>query len=409
MKGFIQTFMAFLIVPYLISTSYADIQEPLPPRDEDQNQCVEPDDQQRGQLFNLHISGVEDITTAIMQSTPSTLQGQVFDIEIRGREEYSLTLFPESAFTITDYYANFFKAEVTNAAALYVTEGGIYFPRYEKIKYRISLANALPIPQCTDSFQKCLISVSFLYNRQLLDFERISEAFDYKFIFNEEALELIKVSGSDVQFRRKNNDYATVKLEMVSRSTNRVIKIESEPLALCKQMGSDSGDHDGDNGDGHGDGHGDGSGHGGGHGDGNGHGGGHHDGDDNDDDHGPRPPRTPVREIDHNWMRFKSTQVDILNRDDRLGRGFTAYYRVIVANPYPFDIECDVTLVSSRGVNREYEIIDTKVHKNFYIEAKSSADEDGQIEGKSGHGTNGLLWTTNYGHEVKATGCRAKN
>ena len=406
MKESILKIAILFIAPIIISNSYADIQEPLPPSDDDQVQCVEPGSEPDGQLYNIFVSGVDQITTAIMANTPSTLQGQVFDVEVRGREEYNLTLFPKSAFKITDYYSNYFQVEVVNSDALYVREGGIFFPRYESIKYRVSLANALPIPQCTDSFQKCLISVSFLYNRQLLDFERIAQAFDYKFIYDEDALELVRVAGSEVQFRRKNNDYAVVKVELLSRSTQRVIKIESEPLALCKQI-SDDDDSDPDHGGGHGDGHGDG--HGGGHGDGHGdgHGGGHGDG--YGDGHGDGHPRpTPPRpEIDHEWMRFKSTQIDILNRDDRLlSRGFTVYYRLMVTNPYPSDIECTVTLVSSRGVNRKYEIIDTQVHKNFYIPAKTTADEDGSIEGKEGHGTNGLLWTTNYGHEIKATGCR---
>ncbi len=111
--------------------------------------------------------------------------------------------------------------------------------------------------------------------------------------------------------------------------------------------------------------------------------------------------------IDHQWMRFESTHVDILAREDRLfSRRFTLQYRVVISNPFPLDIECDVTLVSSRGINERYEVIDTQVHKGVVITALSNETKYGEIEAKEGRGTNGLLWLTNYGHEVFTSGCR---
>ncbi|MAF78333.1 MAG: hypothetical protein CME60_09230 [Halobacteriovoraceae bacterium] len=412
----------------------------------DYSQCRAAQRERRNALLDIELQGITELTADIMGSTPETLYGSSYEMSISGTADYALELFPSQAFRLEKLSTNSFLVTVTRPELLYTQEGGLYFPRYEEIEYRISLVNQAPIPQCTDSFQKCLISVSFLYNNQLINFDEISNSFDYQFFYNDQVIELVKVKGSRVIFTRDSNDYTTVRMEMKSHSTGRTIRIESKPLAECEQNRRNDDDDIGD-----------------------------------DDDHYPHPPRIPDTRwgrwsswgqctrscgggvqrryrqclsdrcdgdavqmracnshdcrhddyptdprhprhprhpdhprrpgrrpaIDHDWMRFKSTNVDILNRDDRLlSKGFTAYYRVVTANPYPAPIECDVTLISSRGVNRDYEIIDTVVHRSVRIAAKSSSSQHGQIEGKEGRGTNGLLWTTNYGHEVKASGCR---
>ena len=379
------------------------------------NQCRVRQEERQRELIDIELKGITRLTTDIMQSTPRTLNGQTYEMSIDGTSDYGLTLFPEGAFSGRKISNNTFLVTVVNANLLYSHEGGIFFSRHEEIEYRISLVNQAPIPECTDSFQKCLISVSFLYNNQLIDFEDIARDFRYDFFFNDSVVQLTGVSGSKVNFSRSNNGHTTVKTRLTSKVSGRMINIESKPLAMCAQRS----------------GHGDGNGHGGGNGNGggrnddrpryprnpdrdhdDGHGRDHdHDRDydrDHDRDHHDDDRRDHRREeIDHKWMRYKSTHVDILDRDDRfLSNGFTAKYRVVVSNPYRNAIECDVTIISSRGTNRKYEIIDTKVHRNVRIPARSSAEKYGEIEGKEGRGTNGLLWTTNYGHEVKASGCR---
>ncbi len=424
-----------------------DGRDPSPPTTPrpDNSQCRVAQDERRRELVDIELKGITDLTTDIMGSTPETLYGSSYEMSIDGSADYALELFPIDAFKLDKVSTNSFIVTVVRPELLYVSEGGLYFPRFEEIEYRISLVNQAPIPQCTDSFQKCLISVSFLYNNQLIDFDKVGESFKYEFFYNDQVIQLVKVTGSKAIFTRDSNARATVVMQLVSRSSGRSIDIESRPLAECEQV--DRGHDDGDNGDAHPPRN------------PNGRwgswtswsqcsrscGGGFQrrfrqclgeycDGDnvqmracnshdcrgDHDgnyphprDPRHPRHPRHPGDRngrrpaIDHHWMRYKSTNVDILSRDDRfLSKEFTAHYRVVTSNPYPAPIACDITLVSSRGVNRDYEIIDTVVHKAVEIPAKSSSSRRGEIEGKEGRGTNGMLWTTNYGHEVKASGCR---
>jgi hypothetical protein len=106
------------------------------------------------------------------------------------------------------------------------------------------------------------------------------------------------------------------------------------------------------------------------------------------------------------YMRFNGVSVSITRVDDRLlSRRAYAYYDVSLTNPFSRSIRCNIVLISSRGVNENYEVIDQKSHLGVFATAKGITKLSGRIEIKHGRGDDGLQWVESKGNLVKAENC----
>jgi hypothetical protein len=106
------------------------------------------------------------------------------------------------------------------------------------------------------------------------------------------------------------------------------------------------------------------------------------------------------------YMRYNGVSINITEVDDRVvSRRATAYYEASLTNPYARAIRCNIDLTSSRGVNTDFEVIDTKSHIGVYASPQSVVHVHGAIEIKSGRGDDGLQWVGARGHLVLARNC----
>lgn len=106
------------------------------------------------------------------------------------------------------------------------------------------------------------------------------------------------------------------------------------------------------------------------------------------------------------YLRYNGVSVHIQRVDDRLiSRRARAYYEVSLANPYNRAIRCSIKLISSRGINERYEVIDSKTHLNVYAASKSVTKLSGNLEIKHGRGDDGLQWIESKGHLVRTENC----
>ncbi len=106
------------------------------------------------------------------------------------------------------------------------------------------------------------------------------------------------------------------------------------------------------------------------------------------------------------YMRYNGVSVAITSVNDRLiSRRARADYQAALSNPFNRAIRCNIVLISSRGINERYEVIDQKAHLGVYVPAKSVTKVHGHIEIKHGRGDDGLQWVESKGHLVKAENC----
>lgn len=106
------------------------------------------------------------------------------------------------------------------------------------------------------------------------------------------------------------------------------------------------------------------------------------------------------------WLRYNGVSVHIRVVDDRLiSRRARAFYEASLSNPYSRPISCSIELISSRGIDERYEVIDSKTHLNVYVAPRSSEKVCGSIEIKHGRGDDGLQWLDFKGHTVSARNC----
>ena len=106
------------------------------------------------------------------------------------------------------------------------------------------------------------------------------------------------------------------------------------------------------------------------------------------------------------FMRYNGVSVHIIAVRDRLfSQRARAFYDASLMNPYTRPISCSIELISSRGINERYEVIDSKTHLNVYVEPRSSTQVSGNIEIKHGRGDDGLQWLDFKGHTVLARNC----
>ncbi|MBC7428332.1 MAG: hypothetical protein H7336_06955 [Bacteriovorax sp.] len=113
-----------------------------------------------------------------------------------------------------------------------------------------------------------------------------------------------------------------------------------------------------------------------------------------------------MTEKQQEYMRFNGVSVAIIRVNDRLiSRRASADYEASLTNPYNRAIRCNIVLISSRGVNERYEVIDQKSHLGVYVPAKGITKMCGHIEIKHGRGDDGLQWVESKGNLVKAENC----
>ena len=106
------------------------------------------------------------------------------------------------------------------------------------------------------------------------------------------------------------------------------------------------------------------------------------------------------------WLRYNGVAVHIVAVRDRLfSQRARAFYEASLSNPYDRAISCSIELISSRGINERYEVIDSKTHMNIRVEPRSSETVSGNIEIKHGRGDDGLQWLDSKGHMVSARNC----
>ena len=106
------------------------------------------------------------------------------------------------------------------------------------------------------------------------------------------------------------------------------------------------------------------------------------------------------------WLRYNGVSVNIkVVRDEVFSRRARAYYEASLTNPYFRPISCSIELISSRGVNEKFEVIDSKTHLNIEVGPRSSEKVCGDIEIKHGRGDDGLQWIESKGHLVSARNC----
>ncbi|MBC7713395.1 MAG: hypothetical protein H7177_08650 [Rhizobacter sp.] len=106
------------------------------------------------------------------------------------------------------------------------------------------------------------------------------------------------------------------------------------------------------------------------------------------------------------YMRFNGVTVAIVRVNDRIiSRRASADYEASLTNPYDRAIRCNIVLISSRGVNERYEVIDQKAHLGVYVPPKGITKMCGHIEIKHGRGDDGLQWIESRGNLVKAENC----
>ncbi len=118
------------------------------------------------------------------------------------------------------------------------------------------------------------------------------------------------------------------------------------------------------------------------------------------------PYEQSMDEKQQGYMRYNGVSVSILSVNDRfISRRATASYEVSLTNPYKRGIRCNIILISSRGSNEKFEVIDQKAHLGVYAPANGVTKLAGTIEIKHGRGDDGLQWVESKGHLVKAENC----
>lgn len=122
--------------------------------------------------------------------------------------------------------------------------------------------------------------------------------------------------------------------------------------------------------------------------------------------HEDAPYEDLMSEKQQEYLRYNGVSVHIQRVDDRLiSRRARAYYEASLANPYNRSIRCSIKLISSRGINERYEVIDSKTHLNVYVAPKSVTKVSGNLEIKHGRGDDGLQWIESKGHLVRTENC----
>lgn len=113
-----------------------------------------------------------------------------------------------------------------------------------------------------------------------------------------------------------------------------------------------------------------------------------------------------MTEKQQEYLRYNGVSVHITKVDDRLiSRRARAYYEVSLTNPYARAIRCGVKIISSRGQNEKYEVIDSKTHLGVYVAPKGITKMSGSIEIKHGRGDDGLQWIESKGHLIRTENC----
>jgi hypothetical protein len=106
------------------------------------------------------------------------------------------------------------------------------------------------------------------------------------------------------------------------------------------------------------------------------------------------------------YLKFNGVGVNIIRVNDRLvSRRARAYYEASLTNPYNRSIKCSIELISSRGSNEKFEVIDSKTHLAVFVAPKGVTKVFGDLEIKHGRGDDGLQWISAKGHLVSAKNC----
>ena len=113
-----------------------------------------------------------------------------------------------------------------------------------------------------------------------------------------------------------------------------------------------------------------------------------------------------MTEKQQHYMRFNGVSVAIIRVNDRIiSRRASADYEASLTNPYNRAIRCNIVLISSRGINERFEVIDQKSHLGVYVSPHGFTKMCGHIEIKHGRGDDGLQWVESKGNLVKAENC----
>jgi hypothetical protein len=372
--------------------------------------------------YGLAVSGFDELTDAIGKGIPERVQAKTFYLNVAGQGDYELSLSPSSPFEIEKLGDNRFAIKIVDADLLYEYNAGFYWPKYEKIHYKVVLRGSGLAQSETGSDVSCIQSVSFHFNQQIFDFNTIDEYFSYDFEYDRNIFEYMGVEGEIAKFKRLRKGEGNVLFRLYSEG-KEVLVIPSANLGHCQTA------------------------------------------------RGGRPrrpfpsprPNPPIADWTQwstwsdcsascgegsqvrtrqcysngrrsnqcygealerkscylractpavltknqkNQMAFKGVNISISGKDPRiLSRRFDIEYVAVLTNPFKHDMKCDIYLESSRGKNRKYETIDTKVHSSVFVGAYSSTTSLGSIECKSGRGEDGLNWIHVNGHNVKAENC----
>lgn len=88
-----------------------------------------------------------------------------------------------------------------------------------------------------------------------------------------------------------------------------------------------------------------------------------------------------------------------------------ANYEASLSNPFSRAITCDISITSSRGVNRDYQTIDHRAHFGVNVPAGGMTKVSGMINIMKGHGETGLGWADvrGQGSMYRAENCRFSN
>lgn len=321
--------------------------------------------------------GLEKLTRTLNKlKNPVNAEDKVFNLyapsDLKGAK---LIMKPRSAYEVREVGRGHFEVLIINSSELY--DQDLYadgFLLWNTILFEwIKEGDFEPTPN-SDSFQECIQVIHFVReNGDEFNASTLSKLKDkghrVDINFNQSVLSL-DVENNFFRVTRLNNQRASVELTITSPSGKTWYKHSTSNINFCKSTGTRP---------------------------------------------QPRPVPTPrepqfqemTREqIRH--MRFKGVNINV-NRVAKAGGAFSKNikisYDAILTNPYNFDIKCDIVLHSDRGLDENWEQIDSKTHASVFAKAHSSSVVTGVISGKKGKGSNGLNWIENKGHGVLATNC----
>lgn len=366
--------------------------------------------------YAFTVEGFNELGQAIANGTPDTVEGKIFNLKVKGNEDYNLDLEPAQPFKIEKTGRNTFRVIIIDRFALYNNLGNdetpFYVPQYREIKNIVSVvASGTWDGQVGGSF-RCILAVSFSFNGQTIDFNNRSK-FIYNFDYDHSKLEFLGTEGKLAKFKRKSDGYAEVSLTLETNRNNQSINIGKQVVGYCERDRERNNSHPirewsrwsswsecsktcnsgiqrrerycAQK------------------------------------DHSCEGESTQIRSCNEQacvqrstsltssqiqTMRFHSVTVKI-NDTIRtfMSRKFTAEYTASIVNPFSRTIRCNIELTSTRGIGEDYEVIDKKAHVGITIAPMGISYAKGSIKCKKGRGEDGLDWISNNGHSVKASGC----